>query len=328
MAAYIDMHCDTLMDLLFHDPEHMNLYDNDYTAITLKKMKQGGQLAQFFAAFMPLEEMWKEAKGKPLSDWEYIETLHQCLIDNVNQHSDLIAMAYNADDMEHNRQEGKMSAFFTIEDGRAVNAQMDNLKRMHDLGVRAIALTWNGINCFGCPNSKDPEIMKKGLTEFGWNAVQYMNELGILVDVSHLSEGGFFDVAAASKLPFIASHSNCRELSPHTRNLSDDQIRVLANHGGVMGVNFCPAFLNADITCKDSIADLLAEHLAHMVKVGGIGVAALGSDLDGTSGNLEIDSSDKMPLLFDAMVRKGFSEDEIEQIAHKNVERVMKAAMH
>ncbi len=323
---YIDMHCDTLMSLLFHDPLDMNLFDNDFTSITLKKMKEAGQLAQFFAAFMPVEQMWEHAKGGKLSDWEYIETLHKSLIDNVTAHNDLIAMAYSAEDIENNEAEGKMSAVFTIEDSRAVDGKLENVKKLYDMGVRACSLTWNGVNCMGYPNSTDPEIMNHGLTDFGKDAVKYMQELGILVDVSHLSEGGFYDVAALSDGPFIATHSNCRIMSPHQRNLTDDQIRVLADHGGITGVNFCPAFLNEDIACKDSTAKLMAAHLRHMVQIGGIGVAAFGSDLDGISGNLEIDGPDKMYLLFDAMKAQGFTEAEIEQIAYKNIERVMTAA--
>ncbi|NCB32384.1 MAG: membrane dipeptidase [Erysipelotrichia bacterium] len=323
---YIDMHCDTLMSLLFHDPSAMNLYDNDFTSISLKKMKEAGQKAQFFAAFMPVEKMWDQAAGEKLSDWEYIETLHKCLTDNVDSHRDLIAMAYSADDIDANDKAGLMSAIFTIEDSRAVDGSLDNIRKLYDMGVRACSLTWNGINCIGYPNSLDPEIMNHGLTEFGRDAVKYMQELGILVDVSHLSEGGFYDVASLSDRPFIATHSNCRSLSPHQRNLTDDQIRVLADHGGITGVNFCPAFLNEDVECKDSSARLMAVHLKHMVQVGGINTAALGSDLDGISGNLEIDGSDKMYLLFDEMKKQGFTEAEIEQIAYQNVERVMREA--
>lgn len=326
--GYIDMHCDTLMKLLFDHPDRMDLYETEDTAIDFTGMRKAGQSAQFFACFMPTEEIWKEAKAGPLSDEAYISTLHDALLQNVQAHPELIAMAYSLEDLERNERDGRMSAFFTLEDGRAVDGRLESLDRFHQMGVRAIGLTWNGINCLGYPNSRDGSIMMHGLTDFGKDAVRHMQEIGILVDVSHLSEGGFYDVAAVSAKPFIASHSDCRALSPHPRNLTDDQIRVLADHGGVSGLNFCAAFLNEDITCRDSTAALLARHARHMADVGGIGVVALGSDLDGTSGNLEIDRSEKMGLLFDALKHEGFTEAEIEQIRSGNIRRVMHDAMH
>lgn len=132
----------------------------------------------------------------------------------------------------------------TVEDGRMVNGSFDRLEQLAKTGVRAIALTWNFENCFGAPNSRDPKIMSKGLSAFGKEAIEAMNELGILVDVSHLSDGGFYDVAKISKKPFVATHSDCRALAAHPRNLTDDMIRLLAQKGGVSGINFAPAFLD------------------------------------------------------------------------------------
>lgn len=107
-----------------------------------------------------------------------------------------------------------MSAVLTMEDGRMVNGEMEKLEYLYEEGVRAISLTWNGANCFGFPNSREKEIMEAGLTSFGKEALERMNELGILIDVSHLSDGGFYDVARISKKPFAATHSNCRALTP------------------------------------------------------------------------------------------------------------------
>lgn len=324
---FIDMHCDTLMVLLFNDKEKMDLYDSPYTMVDLKRMRQGGQMAQFFAAFLPAESTYAHFGIEPLDDDVYIRTLHDALIRNVEEHSDIIAMAYTADEIEKNDREGKMSAVFTIEDGRSVSGSLEKLKMYHDMGVRAIALTWNFKNCFGSPNSTDPVIMAEGLTDFGKDAVRYMQELGILVDVSHLSEGGFWDVADIVTKPFIASHSNSKKLSGHQRNLTDDQLRKLAECGGVTGINFAPQFLNSDLTRKDSTAELMAVHARHIVDTAGIDVLGLGSDLDGIRGDLEVGSSDKFGLIEDALKRHGFTSDEIEKIFWKNALRVMKDAM-
>lgn len=321
---FIDMHCDSLMQLLIRDAQKAELYDSKVTSVDFKRMKEGGQLAQFFAVFMIPQGAWEMVGMQPMSDEDYIQTLRNYLIQNVEKHSDIIGLAHNVNEIEANKAAGKMSAVLTMEDGRAVDGKLDNLKRFYDMGFRAISLTWNAPNCFGAPNSKDPEIMKKGLTGFGKEAVNYMQELGILVDVSHLSDGGFYDVADICKKPFVATHSNCRAIGPHQRNLTDDMIRILGNAGGVSGINFGPEFLNSDIECKDSTAKMMAKHARHMADVGGIEVVALGSDFDGIEGNLEVSDCSKLDKLERALSKEGFSQDAIEKIFYKNVLRVMK----
>ncbi len=208
-----------------------------------------------------------------------------------------------------------------------MDGKLENIKRFYDMGVRVLSLTWNAPNCFGFPNSTDPEIMSKGLTDFGKDAIIYMQELGMLVDVSHLSDGGFYDVANICKKPFVATHSNCRSLSPHQRNLTDDMLRVLGDAGGVTGINLGPEFLNADITCKDSTAALMAAHARHMANHGGVGCVALGSDFDGVEGSLQISDPTKMELLADALKAEGFTSSEIDQIAWGNAMRVLEEAV-
>jgi len=324
---FIDMHCDSLGVLFLKDAEHADLYHAPAAMVDFARMKQGGQLAQFFAVFLPPPGMLEHFGLPAVGDEEYIQTLRGYLLKNVTAHSDIIQMAYCADDLLSNRAQGKMSAVLTMEDGRAVDGKLDNLKRFYEMGFRAISLTWNMPNCFGAPQSPDPKIMQSGLTPFGKEAVAYMQELGILVDVSHLSEGGFFDVAKICKKPFAATHSNSRALCPHTRNLTDEQLRVLGNQGGVSGLNYGPEFLNADIRCKDSTAALIAKHARHMADVGGVECVALGSDFDGIEGNLEISDCTKVCLLEDALRKEGFSSGDIEKIFYQNTLRVMKDAM-
>lgn len=324
---FIDMHCDSVMLAMMMDRENQSLYDSKFTMVDFKRMQAGDQLAQCFAVFLPPEGAFQMMHIPEIPDDTYIAMARQCILDNVAKHQDIIQMAYSAADIKKNAAEGKMSAILTMEDGRAVQGSLDKLKAFHDQGFRAISLTWNAHNCFGAPNSADPKIMMEGLTDFGKEAVVYMQELGILVDVSHLSEGGFYDVAKLCKKPFVATHSNARALSPHQRNLTDDQVRTLADAGGVTGLNFGPEFLNADTDCHDTTAALIAKHARHLANVGGVDVVGLGTDFDGIRGNLEIGSSDKMPLLVDALAKEGFSMDEIEKIFHKNVLRVMEAAM-
>lgn len=324
---HIDMHCDSLMQLVFKDPQNKNLMESEYTMVDFARMQKTGQMAQFFAAWLPPQRVYGMFGLPIMTDDEYIQACHDILVENVEKHSDIVGLATTADEIEANWKAGKMSAVFTIEDGRSVDGNLDNIKKYYDMGVRAMTLTWNSYNCFGAPNSKNPLLMYDGLTAFGREAIQYMQELGMLVDVSHLSEGGFFDVANIVKKPFVATHSNCRALCPHQRNLSDDQLRLLAACGGATGINFGPEFLNADVSCPDSTAALMAKHARHMANVAGVDVIAIGSDFDGIHGNLEIGSCDKMGLLEDALRAEGFTNDDIEKIFYKNVLRVMKDAV-
>lgn len=319
---YIDMHCDTLMrayiekkETVFRIPEFM---------LDIEKMQLGGCLAQFFALFMLPESMKDELKMPFPSDEEYIKALLSIFHKSMEEHADIILPAGSVFEIEENAKKGKMSGILSLEDGRPVNGSMDNLEWLYGEGIRMIALTWNYENCFGYPNSLDGDIMNKGLKDFGKEAVVRMNELGMAIDVSHLSDGGFWDVVQVSKKPIIASHSNCRALSPHRRNMTDEMIRALGEKGGVMGLNFTGPFLTPTAVDRESrISDMMA-HLKHMVNVGGIEIAAVGTDFDGTFGEFEIPECSKMQMLFDAMAQSGFTSEQIEKIAYKNVKRALR----
>ncbi|MCD8337319.1 MAG: dipeptidase [Lachnospiraceae bacterium] len=253
--------------------------------------------------------------------------LTQNLRREVAEHSDIIAMARNAREIEENFRAGKMSAVLTIEDGRMVNGNMERLIALKEEGVCAIALTWNYANCFGSPNSKDSVIMNTGLTSFGKEAVEVMNDIGILIDVSHLSDGGFWDVAKLSEKSFVATHSNCRAISPHQRNLTDEMIRALARKGGVSGLNFSPDFLSPDLTSQVTRVELLADHVMHFIKIGGEDCVGLGTDFDGIEGNFEIGHPTQMHLLFEELSRRGLTQRQLDKIKSGNVLRMMRESI-
>ena len=318
---YIDMHCDTLMMAwrkgwadIYHSPELM---------VDIQRLRQGGCRAQFFAIFLPSPTMKERMGLAHMDDDVYIEQLGQIFRTTLKQHGDVVAQAGNLAQVRENTRAGKLSAILTMEDGRSVDSKMEKLERYYNMGVRVIGLTWNQENCFGAPNSRDATIMAKGLTDFGKEAILRMNELGMGVDVSHLSDGGFWDVARLTKKPFFATHSNCRSLNPHPRSMTDEMIRALADKGGVMGVNFCPAFLVQDTENTRATCEMLTAQLRHMIQVGGEDIAAIGTDFDGMNGALEIASADQMPKLFTALEQAGFTAREIEKIAYANAERVI-----
>ena len=318
---YIDMHCDTLM--MAWRKKWPEIYDRPETMVDIKRLLQGGCRAQFFAIFLPSPKMKERMGLVKMDDDDYINQLHRIFCTTLEQHSSEVAQARNLAQVHENVAREKLSAILTMEDGRSVDGRMEKLERYYDMGVRVIGLTWNQENCFGAPNSHDAAIMAKGLTDFGKDAIVRMNELGMGVDVSHLSDGGFWDVANLTKKPFFATHSNCRSLNPHPRSMTDEMIRALADKGGVMGVNFCPEFLVQDTENRHSTCDMLIAQLRYMVNVGGEDCAAIGTDFDGIGGDLEIASADQMPKLFIALERAGFTPREIEKIAFANVERVM-----
>jgi len=305
-----------------------DLFEIPGSMLDIKRMKEGGASTEFFAIFFPpLKDGRIELEGRIFSDEEYFNLLYNCYRNTMKRCGDYIAEAMNADDIAKNEAVGKMSGILTFEDGRLVDGSLDNMKKYYDLGIRLISLTWNGENCFGYPCSREAELMNKGLKTFGKEAVEYMNNLGIIIDVSHLSDGGFWDVLELSKKPFVASHSNCRSLSPHQRNLTDDMIKKMAEKGGVAGINFAPAFLQPDNANTDSTLELLSLHLRKMLDVGGEDFPALGSDLDGITGNLEVGCISKMSLIFDRLKADGVSEGIIEKIAYKNAFRVIKETL-
>ena len=323
---FIDMHCDTLMHAIKGDVT--DLLELQDSMLDIKRMKLGGASTEFFAIFFPpLKEGLIQLGEYTFTDEEYFELLYQCYKNTMRRGKDYIKEAMNADDIVKNELAGKMSGILTFEDGRIIDGNLKKMKQYYDMGIRLISLTWNEENCFGYPNSQDGAIMAKGLKQFGKEAVEYMNELGIIIDVSHLSDGGFWDVAEISKKPFVASHSNCRALSPHQRNLTDDMIKKMAATGSIAGINFAPAFLNSDVTINDSTVELLSLHLRRMLDVGGEDFPALGSDLDGIGGNLEVGCISKMNILFDQLKRDGVQEAVIEKIAYKNAFRVIKETM-
>ena len=317
---YIDLHCDTLPRALRQEKD--TLFELKDTMTDLKKLRAGGCLAQCFAIFLPPVPYVQKAADYP-GDEAYIEALHRIFMQTEEKHGDIFSRIETAEDLSGLSASGKLGGILTMEDGRAVQGKLENLKRFYDMGVRILGLLWNHANCFGAPNSTDPAVMNTGLTAFGREALAYMEELGMGIDVSHLSDGGFWDVVKLTGKPFFATHSNCRAMNPHPRSMTDEMIRALADKGGVMGINFCPEFLTEDISRTDARIDGIAAQLRYRINVGGLECAAIGTDFDGIGGTLEIPDASAMPQLFEALEARDFTADELEHIAFRNVMRVL-----
>ena len=326
MNGYIDMHCDTLsVALREHKSTMTSLPD---AMVDIDRLSRSDCGAQFFAMFLaqhPEGYMYGYDVIPPLE--QIVLDMYRIFENTLEAEKERLSFAGNYDDLCRNRAADKLSAFLTLENGWPVKGKLENLKKLYDMGIRLITLTWNDPNCFGQNHSSDPELAKKGLTDFGKEAVEAMNELGIIIDVAHLNDGGIADVAAISERPFVASHSNCRALAPHSRNLTDEQIRLLGNKGGVAGINFYSAFLNRDPKDELSRTERMCDHIEHFINTGGIECAGIGTDFDGITCALEINDCTEMYKLFDALHKRGLSDDEIELIGFKNVERVIRESM-
>lgn len=320
---YIDMHCDTLMQALMRRQDTIEHLEG--TMLDAARLKESGATAQFFAMFLPqkMEPEWFGQDKMPEPS-ELLLMMYQVYRNTMEACAGYLTPARSYEELMTNQREGKISAFLTIENGCVAEGKFEKIKEFYDMGVRLITLTWNDANCFGYPHSENREEMRRGLTDFGKEAVGYMNELGILVDVSHLSDGGFYDVAELSKKPFVASHSNCRALSPATRNLTDEMIHILAESGGVAGINFAPHFLNEKTEDEVSRIARMCDHVLHFIDKGGIGCVGIGTDFDGIEGRFEIADCTQMERLFAALQKRGLSEGQLEQIARGNVMRVIR----
>jgi membrane dipeptidase len=314
----VDLHCDTAAEIL----RGRSLYEND-GMVSIAKMREGGVFCQFFAMFIHMSVYEsKEAAFLRLGK------LYRALTGELEKHSEHIAVAHNAAEIAANRREGKISAVLAIEEGGVLDNKIERLDEFYKMGVRLITLTWNYENSLGFPRSLEPDAMNRGLKPFGLEVVKRMLEIGMIVDVSHLSDGGFWDVAKLaaerSKKPFIASHSNARSVHGHPRNLTDEMLKALAGSGGITGVNFFSNFLGGE--GKGTVEQIIS-HIKHIHKAAGIDAIAIGSDFDGFDDPNEISDCSKYDLLTDALSKAGYSEAEVEKICWKNAMRVIEEVL-
>ena len=318
----VDMHCDTIGELWKAEKagKPISLRSNSLH-IDLEKMQKGDYLLQNFAMFVFLGR----EKDPLVNVLEMIDVYNRAMAENA----DIIGPVLNYEDIEKNRAAGKLSGMLTIEEGAVLKGNPYVVRSLYQLGVRMLTLTWNFENEIGYPNTivkaKDYDPSRHyGLKPEGIEIVREMNRVGMIVDVSHLGDDGFWDVVKYCDGPCVASHSNARAVCNHTRNMTDDMIRALADKGGVMGLNFCGDFLNPN--GKSRVEDMV-RHAKHIINVGGSDILGLGTDYDGIDGDLELDHCDKMPLLAQEMERQGFSTQQIEKIFHGNVLRLYREVL-
>ena len=313
------MHCDTITTLYDRiqkgsvETLHMNSLQIDF-----EKLQKSKYLLQNFAVFLDKEIWKKDLFTEAMLRIDFFK-------EQLSPNTALIRQVTSYEEIIQNEKEDRISALLTLEGGEILEGNVDNLSKFHEKGVRMITLTWNYDNELGHCHF---DTEGKGLTKLGFEMVERMEELHMIPDVSHGSDALFFDVCKAAKKPFVASHSNARGVYNRTRNMSDGMIRALAEHGGVMGMNFFAGFTSArakeDGNCY--MEDIVA-HMRHVVNVGGIECLGLGSDFDGIDTDVEWKDAGNMDFLLAGMKKAGFSESECDKICRGNVLRLYKECL-
>lgn len=321
------MHCDTIsrIEELRQQGEICELHKNELQ-LDVKRMKNAGYLMQTFALFID--------KGSTTDPFQDCMKLLDCFYMEMEKNRDWIRPVTNAAQILTNEKNGFMSALLGIEEGGVCLGKTELLRDFYRLGVRLITLTWNYENEIGFPNKVMENIpfgeaeTKYGIKERGIEFLEEMERLGMLIDVSHLGDAAFYDVCRYTKMPLIASHSNARAICPHVRNMPDDMIRMLAERGGVMGINFAAGFTEYNKEKGElGTIDGLIRHIKYIVNLAGIEAVGLGSDFDGIERKIEMDDCSMMPIFAQRMKRAGFSADEIEKICYKNMLRLMQEVL-
>ncbi|MGN0399269.1 MAG: dipeptidase [Blautia sp.] len=324
----IDMHCDTIGEIRQQEKLGKSLcLRRNHLCVDLEKMKRGDYLLQTFAIFID----WKAEPDAWAAACETLKTFKREMAEN----EDLISLVSSYKELEENEQKGRMSALLSLEEGAIYQDSVERLRWFHEQGVRMATLTWNYENKLAYPNFMGNPLEEKiwsrgddrGLKNAGLEFLEVMEELHIIPDVSHLSDGGFRDVAKYAKRPFVASHSNARGRVPGAaRNLTDDMIRMLAEKGGVMGLNYAVSFMRPDWKPNQTgtTMDEIVEMAKYVVNTGGMECLGLGSDFDGILEAPEMKDCGNMQRLADRFRMKGFTEGQTEKIFSGNVKRFLK----
>lgn len=309
----IDTHTDT--PLWFRRGYSVGLRKDN--AVSVQKMNEGKLDAQFLAAFLSQKELDEVSMQKAV---DRCRGLIQSIYKDVEKYKDVCGIAVTEEDAWNLKKQGKKAFFIGIENGYGIGNDLSNILRYKDMGVNYITLCHSYDNAI-CNSSTNTADASKGLTAFGREVVKEMNRVGMIIDLSHASEGTFWDVIQLSTDPVIASHSGAKACCFHNRNFSDEQLRALAKNGGVAQVCIYKSYLNKNRNAAS--VDDVVRHIDHIVKVAGIDHVGIGSDFDGGGGVAGCMGDNDMINITVKLLEKGYSEEDIRKIWGGNFFRVM-----
>ncbi|MCI8915366.1 MAG: membrane dipeptidase [Oscillospiraceae bacterium] len=308
--SVFDAHCDTISRCW---REYEGLYANS-GMISLERTAGFAQYCQFFALWTADGYTGYPLGGDSVERAYY--ALLRCFKDQMARNSDKIVQCRTAGEAERANRQGKAAAFLAVEGAELLGCDPARLDEAAAEGVAAINLTWNHANALSGSSKEEPE---RGLSPLGREFVAKMEDLHILVDVSHLSEAGFWDVAELARRPFIASHSNAKLVWDHTRSLTDGQINAIIKNQGVIGLNFYEEFVGGS---RD--LDMVRAHLDYLLELGGEKTVALGGDWDGCDTIADLPAIDSLPRLYEHLLHHGYRETVVQDLFYNNLMRVVR----
>jgi len=313
-SLVIDGHAGTLFDLA----NGLRSFEEEssFGHVDLPRLQEGGVNCVFLSAF--ITDRLHPIRGVR-TGLEYAD-----IFLNLADAGKVRAVR-SSSDIENAEKSGEIAALLNFEGGEFLEGSVECLRMFYKLGLRMLTLTWSDRNLLG--DGAAYATSRGGLTPFGFEVLREAERLGILIDVSHLSEAGFWDVVEQSEAPFVASHSNCHKLLPHPRNLTDDQLRAIAEAGGLVGISLNPEYL----TGSDEKADvsIVVDHIQHAVEVAGEEHVGIGTDFDsfGEEGPEPVSHIGRLPLLTCELLRRGMSGKTISKILGGNWLRVLRAVI-
>lgn len=346
--SVFDGHNDTLLNLYLPERGRGRSFfeQSGVGHVDLPRAQEGGFGGGLFACFAPPDpaDGWSEEEALTVHEGGYevevapavrpeysrgiAEKLTHKLFELEKGSGGRLKVVLGAEDLESCLREGIMAAVLHFEGAENLGTDPGALEHFYSMGLRSLGLVWSRANAFGhgvpfrFPASPDTG---PGLTEEGRKLVHRCNELGILVDLSHLNENGFWDVSELSKAPLVASHSNAHALCPSTRNLTDDQLDAIRDSGGMVGVNFAVSFLREDgQNSPDTPLSEIVRHIDYLTGRMGIDHVGFGSDFDGATVPAELGDATGLPKLFEGLRGRGYGEEELKKLAHGNWVRVLR----
>jgi membrane dipeptidase len=310
----VDLHCDSI---IAHAAGTRDLRQRSTTGhLDIPRMKEGGVNGQLFA-------VWVDPNGMKKGEYvPFVERSLAALEKLALDAADDLWLVRSPDEFRAVTASGRIAAIAAVEGGHAIEGDLANLDRFYKLGVRALTITWCNSNELA-DGGRDKNTPHNGLSPLGRQAIRRMNALGMLVDVSHCSEKAFFDILDTAQAPVIASHSGAAKVHQFAnRNLSDQQLKRLAQNGGMIGIVFLPAFLDPNEGKDATLADLIT-HIDHVCQLIGPNHVGLGSDFDGFEGGLiGLEDCSKMPSIADALRARNYPEPDITKILGTNFLRI------
>jgi membrane dipeptidase len=350
-AIIVDGHCDTPYRLLRHN---LHLGEHDPEAqVDLKSLRESGITASFFAAYVP---PFYAGRGAARFAYRAIDLIH----DEVRRNPEVLTFSNDAAGIRQAKADGKIAIMIGVEGGHAIEDSLSILRDFYSLGARYMTLTHVNTNNW-CDSSGDGG-RHNGLTDFGRDVVRTMNDLGMIVDISHVSDAAYYAVLETTRVPLVATHSSCRALCRHPRNMTDAMLRDLAKNGGICMINFFSAFLNDRVAeviinsqkrvrsesaggteempndstdwdlylewfntlgCPQATLDDAADHVFHAAEVAGIDHVGIGSDFDGVPAlPTGLQTASGLPFLTARLLERGMSEGDVEKVLGANFLRV------